>query len=86
MLANSEISGDPRMLANSESTGVEGSFFGLATCTSVLLEKIVLFSASFPGEARPKLPLGRGMTRAKDSEDYKRLRLVSEKRRSRKFA
>jgi len=62
------------MLANSESTGIEASFFGLATCISVLLEKIVLFSASFPSEARFKLPLGRGMTGAKNSEDYKRLR------------
>jgi hypothetical protein len=75
-------------LANSEATGMEisdpflletfltdrlASFFGLATCTSLLLEKVLLFS-SFPGEARPKPPPGRGMTEANDSEDYQRVR------------
>ena len=50
------------------------SFFGLGTCTSLLLEKVLLFSSLFPGEARPKPPPGRGMTEAKDSEDYQRVR------------
>jgi hypothetical protein len=60
------------LLLETFSTDRLASFFGLATCTSlllVLLKKVLLFS-SFPGEARPKPPPGRGMTEGKDSEDY----------------
>ena len=38
------------------------------------LEGIDIFSASYPGEARPKLPPGRVMTEAKVSEDYQQVR------------
>jgi hypothetical protein len=80
-LANSEATGmeisDPFLLETflleTFLTDRLASFFGLATCTSLLLEKVLLFS-SFPGEARPKPPPGRGMTEAKDSEDYQRVR------------
>jgi hypothetical protein len=84
-LANSETTGMEIpcpflleiLLLETFSTDRLASFFGLATCTSlllVLLEKVFLFSSSFPGEARPKPPPGRGMTEGKDSEDYQRVR------------
>jgi hypothetical protein len=75
-----EISG-PFLLAppliETFSTDRLASFFGWGTRTSlllVLLEKVLLFSSSFPGEAHPKPPPGRGITEGKDSEDYQRVR------------
>jgi hypothetical protein len=84
-LANSETTGmeiscpfllETLLLETFSTTDRLASFFGLATCTSlllVLLEKVLL-SSSFPGEARPKPPPGRGMTEGKDREDYQRVR------------
>jgi hypothetical protein len=72
-----EISG-PFLLAppllETFSTDRLASFFSWGTCTSLLLEKVLLFSSSFPGKVCPKPPPGRGMTEAKDSEDYQRVR------------